>query len=447
MGSSEREQLIEEMVARYRRLLEERVPREPGTLDEIEETVERIGREMDRQLERRILDELEQQHRHDNQARCACGGWARYRAARPKQVVTRHAEHALRHRYYYCSTCRRGFAPLDRWLGLDRCATTTQVRRMAAHLGARLPFADAAATLRQLTSIRLGASTMERITVAVGTSLWRAQEQSAEQHRRGRLGPASQKPRRLYVGMDGKMVPLRDPWRRDGSQGSLTCRFGECKVGVVYEARPGPQGDQGVRRSHYLATMGDATQFGQWVAAVAHQQGQHWAKELAVLGDGAAWIWGLAAAHFPGALQVVDFYHASEHLGEVADLRFGTETAAGKEWVRARQAELLADQVKQVIAAIAAWRPRNAERRQVRRQQLKYFRDNAERMRYGTFRAQGYHIGSGVVEASCKYLVGSRLDQAGMHWRRDSAQAVACLRAALLSTHPPDLRPYCAMAA
>src|SRR5215831_19888251 len=106
MSSSERERWIEEMVGRYRRLLEEQVPTEPRTLDEIEETVERIGREMDRQLERRILEEVEGKHRQENQARCPCGGQARYRATHCKHVVTRHAEHALGHRYYYCSGCR-----------------------------------------------------------------------------------------------------------------------------------------------------------------------------------------------------------------------------------------------------------------------------------------------------------------------------------------------------
>jgi hypothetical protein len=444
MSSTERERWIEEMVTRYRRLLEERVAAEPRSLDEIEETVERIGREMDRQLERRILEELERKHQHENQAHCSCGGRARYRATHSRQVVTRHAEHSLSHRYYYCSECRRGFAPLDPLLGLDRWVTTTQVRLMAAHVGARLPFADAAATLRQLTAVRLGASTIERITLACGRSLVRAQEQRAEHHRLGKAAPSAHRLQRLYVGMDGKMVPLRDPWKRDGSNGALSCRFGECKVGVVYEAKRSPKGDQGVLRSRYLATMGEAAQFGKWMATAAHEQGHHWAKEVVVLGDGAAWIWQLAATHFPGALQIVDFYHASKHLGEVADLRFGTQSAAGKEWVRTRQAELLEGQVERVITAIAAWKPRNAERRLVRRNQLKYFRDNAERMRYGTFRAKGYHIGSGVVEASCKYVVGSRLDQAGMHWRRDSAEAVTNLRAALLSSQPPDLRPHCA---
>jgi hypothetical protein len=435
------------MVARYRRLLQEQIPTEPRTLDEIEETVERIGREMDQQLERRILGELEDKHRHENQARCPCGGWGRYRATHCRQVVTRHAEHSLAHRYYYCSGCRRGFAPLDPLLGLDRWVTTTQVRLMAAHVGARLSFADAAATLRHLTAVRLGASTIERLTVACGVSLLRAHQQRAEQHRLGRVGASTHKPKRLYVGMDGKIVPLRDPWRRDGSQGTLSCRFGECKVGVVYEAKQTPKGDRGVLRRRYLAMMGDAATFGKLVATAAHEQGHHWAKEVAVIGDGASWIWQLAAAHFPEALQIVDFYHASEHLAEVADLRFGVESAAGREWTQARQAELLADQVERVIAAIAAWRPRNDERRQVRRNQLKYFGDNAERMRYGTFAAKGYHIGSGVVEASCKYVVGSRLDQAGMHWRRDSAEAVASLRAALLSSQPPDLRPHCARSA
>jgi hypothetical protein len=246
--------------------------------------------------------------------------------------------------------------------------------------------------------------------------------------------------------MDGKMVPLREPWKQDGSAGELICRWGECKTGVVYEARPSPKGDRGVLRRRYVATLQDRRPFGFLLSTAAHEQGVHWAREVVVLGDGAAWIWQLAATHFPQALQIVDFFHVSEHLWAVAKERFGPETSAAQAWVGARQAELKADAVEAVIAAVAAWKPRKAERRKLRKDTLGYLTTNRERLRYGTFLKRGYHIGSGVVEASCKHVVGSRLDQAGMHWRPERAEAVVALRAALLSNRPPDLRAHCAFA-
>jgi hypothetical protein len=454
MTPADRERLIDELVARYRRVLEQRVPPGSQTLDQIEETVEEVSQEMEQELQRRILER--QQHlaewpeAHENQVRCACGAMARYRDRRPRLLVSRHGEGWLWRRYYYCRACQRGFCPLDTRLGLDAGATTTQVRVWAAQLGARLPFGEAAITLQQLTGVRLGASTVERITVGVGTSLREAQHQQAEQHRQGRLPQPNRQPKRLYVGMDGKMVPLRDPWSRDGTAGKLVCRWGECKTGVVYEAAHasvgGPPGDRGVKRKAYVATLAEARPFGLLLSTLAHQEGVHWANEVVVLGDGAAWIWQLAATQFPGALQIVDFFHASEHLWQVARERFGPETPAAKAWVAARQAELQADGVDAVLSAIAAWQPRKRERRKLRRDTLGYFTTNRERMRYGTFLKAGYHIGSGVVEASCKHVVGTRLDQAGMHWREPRADAVVALRAALLSSEPPDLRPHCSAA-
>jgi hypothetical protein len=443
--TADRDRLIEAMVQRYRRVLEQRVPRGPQTLDEIEQTVEEVSVEMERELERRIVEQQEHlPERKENQARCRCGAMARYRDRRLRLVVTRHGEGWFWRRYYYCCACRRGFCPLDEQLGLDRGATTTQVRLWVSLLGAYLPFAQAAIALEQLTGVQLGPSTVERITLGVGTSLRQAERERVQQHQAGRMPQPNVKPARLYVGMDGKMVPLRDAWKQDGSAGELVCRWGECKTGVVYEARPGERGDRGVGRKAYVATLGSAASFGGLIATLAHQQGVHWAKEVAVLGDGASWIWQLAGTHFPGATQIVDFFHATEHLYAVANERFGPESAAGCEWVRARQAELKRDQVEAVLAAIRTWKPRNEERRQLRQRTLRYFSSNAERMRYGTFLSRGLHIGSGVVEASCKHVVGSRLDQAGMHWRVSPAEAVVALRGALLGSSSPDLRPHCA---
>jgi hypothetical protein len=449
MTHPDRNRLIEEMVARYRRVLEQRLPTGPQTLDEIEETVEEVSQQIERELERRLLEQQEGGNAPPaNRTRCACGALARFRRHATCYVVTRHGEHLLRRRYDHCSHCRQGIVPLDAQLGLDARGVTTQVRVWATLLGAHLPFAQAAIALTQLTGVRLGSSTVERLTLAAGEALRAQDHQQAHQHRAGRLPqptvPGGRPPRRLYVGMDGKMVPLRDPWKQDGTAGPLVCRWGECKTGVIYEAHATEQGDRRVRRRAYLATMGEARTFGRLLATVAHEQGVDQAQEVVVLGDGAPWIWGLAAALFPRARQVVDFFHVSEHLWAVANERFGVETQEARAWVAARQAELKADQVEAVLGAIQAWRPRTAERRTLRRNTLAYFASNRERMRYGSFSKAGYHIGSGVVEASCKHVVGARLDQAGMHWREDRADAVLALRGALLSSDPPDLRPYCA---
>ena len=116
-------------------------------------------------------------------------------------------------------------------------------------------------------------------------------------------------------------------------------------------------------------------------------------------------------------------------------------------WVRARQDELLHDRVDAVLQAIAAWEPHTQAECDLQATEYGYFAQNQHRMQYGSFRAKGYHISSGVMEAGCKHVVASRLDQAGMHWRPETAEAVVTLRAALLSTEPPDLRPYLVMAA
>ena len=254
------------------------------------------------------------------------------------------------------------------------------------------------------------------------------------------------KPRRLYVSVDGIFAPLREPWKKDGSLGSLTCRYGECKTAVVYEAKRGPKGDEGVAWRAYTATFEDSERFGPLVATLAHRAGHHFARELVFLADGQAYNWAIAASQFPTALQIVDLRHAVEHLYEVARTLFGEGAAPVEPWVELRKEELMQDDVAAVCAAIGALPPRTEEHRKLRARELGYFAGNAERMRYGTFLKHGYHVATGVMEAGCKQVVHQRLDQVGMHWRQQTAEAFVALRAAVLSTSPPDLRPYCRMA-
>ena len=446
--TSARKALIDQALAEYRQRLETELPDDRATLDEIETAVARIQQEISRDLQRRLVEERTQAAR-DNRLPCACGYSARFRAYQQRGLVTRHGELAFVRPYYHCDRCGQGFAPLDRQLGLDAGPTTTQVRLWLAEIAAHADFVDAATLLSHFTAVSVAAATVERTAVRIGTALRQAQRQRAQEHQAGRLPVPAHKPQRLYFGLDGAMLPVREPWKRDGSAGELNCHFSEGKLAVVYEAVPGEKGDVGVRERAYVATLEGVEEFGPLFGALAHEQGQHRAKESVGIGDGAPWIWQTLAKHCPGLVEIVDFWHASEHLWEVARAIFGEQSpeakAAAKAWVAARQEELKRDRIRAVLRAIAAWKPPTGALRQLRHTQFRYFRHNAERMRYGTFLKQGYHIGSGVVEAGCRQVICQRLDQAGMHWRAENAEAILALRAAFLSTHPPDLRPFCTM--
>ena len=200
-------------------------------------------------------------------------------------------------------------------------------------------------------------------------------------------------------------------------------------------------------QKHYVARRSKAEDFGKLLYALAVSCGLQRARQLVVLGDGAVWIWRLAAEHFPEAVQIVDFFHACQHLGAYAEARFGAETPDGTAWQKARQVELKDNRMDLVLREILAWKPTNAQRKKLRKNTYDYFYVNAERMRYRTFLEKGYHIGSGVVEASCKQIVAQRLDQVGMHWRQETAEAIVTLRAAHCSSVVPDLRAHCAVPA
>jgi hypothetical protein len=397
---------------------------------------------------------IEQQEREAaNRTDCtACAGTARFCGHRERLVVTRHGELRFARRYYHCPGCHQGFAPFDRHLGLDGYGTSPQVRAWLADLGSDGAFESAARRLETFTALRLSESTAARTTVEVGRRLRAEELAEAARLRQGEAVARRTRwqPHRLYLSLDGSMAPLRDPWKRDGSQGPLHCRYGECKTAVCFETRPDGQGKPVVARRQYTATLEPVTVFEQLVAGLAYHCGSDQATELVVLADGLGYNWRIAEEQFPEALQILDFYHALEHLHTLARWCLGAGPgdagAAGEAataWVAAQKEQLLQDGVAAVQAAIQALPVPSQEARECRAETHGYFRRNAERMRYRTFLAAGYQIGSGVMEAGCKRVVHQRLDQAGMHWRPETADAVVALRANQLSHSPRDLLTYC----
>ena len=442
----DRAALIEEVSKRFRDQLGNELPKSDATLDELEEVVGRIGSDITKELLERLVREQTGGVR-ENRTECSCGKWAVYKGQRRRTMVTAHGTITLERACYYCPDCRKMLAPQDQVMGLDEGITTMQVRLWSCWLAAQLPFAQAATSLELLTRVSLSAATVERISISAGASLRRTEQEEAHQHQQQILpdekwnGPG---PRRLYVSMDGTMVPVREGWKRDGSQGELVCRWAECKTGVVYETDLDEQGrDAQVKRSAYTATLESVEHFEPLLGTLAHRNGHHQAKEIVVVADGAPWIWNVAGRQFPTAVQIVDFWHVCEHLSAVAEARFGQESALGRKWQKERQAELKAGRLEAVVRAIQEWRPVNPRKRELRRATITYLMNNARRMQYKTFLERGYHIGSGVGEAACKRVVAQRLDQTGMHWLPQSAEPILALRAAQLSGRAVDMRTHC----
>jgi hypothetical protein len=442
---SECREELEELAARVaRELVAERFPDEGMTLEQMEEALAAVKRELGERLQRAWIEQ--QEPKSQNRAACSgCGKPARFLGSRARLLVTRHGECSFTRRYYHCSTCREGFAPLDFQLGLDEHATSPQVRVWAAQLGGEGAFLQGLQRLTTFTDVRVSESTLARLAVAVGSRLRAAELAEADQILAGQALPrrTSWRPERLYLSLEGAMAPLRQVWKRDGSLGKLQCRWGECKTAVCYETRQNARGEPVVARRQYTATLEPVSTFERLVAGLAYHCGSDRAKEKAVLADGLAYNWRIAQEYFPEAVQILDFYHATEHLHQVARVCLGEEGEGAKRWVLARQEELMRDQVEAVSRAILALPAATQEAEAVRAETWGYVEHNGPRMRYGTFVKAGYQIASGVMEAACKTVVHQRLDQSGMHWRRETAEAIVALRANQLSDQPRDLRPYC----
>lgn len=442
---SNRREELQELAARLaRELVAERFPDQEMTLEQMEEALAEVKRELGERLQRAWVEQ--QAPKAESRPACrGCGGRARFVEWRTRLLVTRHGECAFTRRYYHCAACREGFAPLDRRLGLDGHATSPKVRVWAAELGSEGAFLQGLQRLTTFTEVRISESTLTRLAVEVGGRLRAEELAEADRILAGEAVPrrTTWRPERLYISLDGTMAPLREAWKRDGSLGTLQCRYGECKTAVCYETRLDAHGKPVVARRQYTATLEPVSTFERLVAALAYHCGSDRAKKQAVLADGQTYNWRIAAELFPEALQILDFYHASEHLHAVARVCLGEEGEAAKQWVSARQAELMRDAVEAVRHAILLLPAPTEEAEAVRAATAGYVEHNAERMRYGTFVKAGYQIASGVMEAACKTVVHQRLDQSGMHWRRETAEAVVALRANRLSDQPRDLRPYC----
>ena len=210
----------------------------------------------------------------------------------------------------------------------------------------------------------------------------------------------------------------------------------EAKLGVAYTRRK----EGGVESARYSATLDNSATFGKRFRVLGHLEGADNCAKVGIVADGSAWIWQEVGKYYARRVQILDYFHASQHLWKVGFARFGEGSQEAVEWVHSQQLELLSDNVEAVIAAIADWKAESKLASEVQRQVLSYLCTHSRRLRYETFQSAGYHIGSGVVEAGCKGVVQARMKGTGMRWKRAGAEAILHLRCAVCSTKRPDFQ-------
>jgi hypothetical protein len=158
------------------------------------------------------------------------------------------------------------------------------------------------------------------------------------------------------------------------------------------------------------------------------------------MGDGSHWIWNIADQHFPGAIQIVDLYHAREHLWGLARKLHPADEASQKRWLMRKLDWLENGKIEKLATALRklANEEQNLELAKAIRIEAEYFDSNCDRMRYPEFRKKNLFVGSGVIEAGCKTVIGTRLKQSGMFWTVRGANAIIALRCCLLNGELED---------
>ena len=370
---------------------------------------------------------------------CSCGGLARYHGRHEKTWESVLGPLRLERAYYHCAHCESGFCPRDHHLRLEMFSLTPGVLRMTGSTAALASFEESSALLHELAGVEVSVSQVERAAEALGAEI--AADECSCVEPMGAVAPT------MYLGMDGTGVPMRksEVAGRFGKQSDGSAKTREAKLVTMWTAESRDEEGKPVRDPGsvtYSAAIESAatldtclkrSEFAERVLREATRRDFTNASRCVVLGDGSAWIWNTAKELFPQAIQILDRFHAKEHLSQVGKAIYG-DSESGKEWIQQRYDELDEGRMQSLLKALDRHAPQYEEAREC----ADYIRHNRDRMRYPEFHQQGLCTATGVVEAGCKVVIGTRLKRAGMHWTVSGANAIIALRCSKLSGRYED---------
>lgn len=377
---------------------------------------------------------------------CGKGHVFEFKEYREKEVLTVLGPVTVNRAYYYDQGCKEGWCPKDRALDIEGTSLSPGVKRIIGRAGANGPFALGYEDIKEMAGIEVDPKEIERVCHRLG--------EEVEVFHKGE-GAAQKIPIepivKMYICMDGTGVPVvkTETANRKGKGEQGEAKTREAKLGCVFTQTKVNEKGYPVRdedSTSYVGAIETAEAFGSRIYAEAGRRGIERAQQVSVIADGSPWIWNIVEEHFYGAIQIVDLYHAREHYWNVAHAVFGFDQATLDSWTDQRRRELDQGKVEAVIEAIQGLSPCRKEQKEICEKEIAYFEKNKNRMRYDEFRRKGLFLGSGVVEAGCRIVIGQRLKQSGMFWTVKGANSIIALRCCLLSNHWEDFWEYRACA-
>lgn len=354
---------------------------------------------------------------------CACGSAVTFRQHRPTRVHTvlpgRDVEATVL--YGQCRACQRGSWPVLTELGVDGEGFTPALQALATLASVVEPYETASTELLgRMAGVHVSTEKMQALVRDEGARA--TATLTAAPPEPGPAGPSAVGP--LTVGIDGGMVFVDKRWQ-------------EVKLACLYDVRDRvvtPTRGMLTTRS-VVAVRGtpEALAARLWPQAAAVGVGH---RRVVVLGDGAPWIWNMAAELFPDRVEILDWYHADEHISAVARGLYGEGTEKAAAWRTTQLDRLATDGIDHIIESLRflGVHQRTAAKRAAVADLERYLTTNRERMRYQTFRAAGYAIGSGAVESAVSHVVQQRMKRVGMRWRSVGADAMLALRSIYRTT-------------
>jgi len=365
-------------------------------------------------------------HIEQDSASCPqCGQTCKVRRRGKKTLETLHGVTHLTRPWFYCTKCNAGFSPLDNVLELSRKEKQLDIQRRCIELSAHLPFETASVIFERLTGQAVSDhfihDTFERVgrAIEIEDVIPSANEiaQRIEEARRGTWRPI------LVVAADGAHMPTRPKARRNEKRGP----------GCYQEAKGFRLFLVGKRRIISLVSwhqIQNEADFGSDLALVAKRVPQH-AVRIALIGDGAGWLWKHMTACFPKGREILDCYHCAQHVYEVAKAHYGEKSLKSLQWVEATLCRLFYAEVGHVIAGLRRMKPKDARTAELIRKLMGYLNNNRRRIHYRSDRLGGYPIGSGAIESANKFICHTRLKRSGAWWIKVNGNAMLRIRCAL----------------
>jgi hypothetical protein len=333
-----------------------------------------------------------------------------------------------------CPHCHTGQFPADVELDIENTEFSPGVRRMQALVGQEAPFDHGRQQMKLLADLDVTTKGVERTAEAIGEDIAAREQEEIQRAMQldlpvvvGEAIPI------LYVQMDGTGVPVvkKETVGRKGKSEGQPAHTREAKLGCVFTQTTWDKEGFAIRdpdSTTYVAAIEPSEDFGKRLYLEAGKRGWSRAVKKVAMGDGSEWIWNTFDQHFPGAIQIVDLYHARQHLWDLARKLYPNQEAEQRRWMMIHQDMLDEGKIEGLVAALRAIDASSPELGEKIRIEAGYFENNAKRMRYPEFRRQHLFVGTGVIEAGCKTVIGSRCKQSGMFWTVRGANAILALR-------------------